>query len=102
MASVTISPAAEDALCECYRGLDAKRRTLLGSPEHLATLVREVLSMDFRSIHQRTSTETPSTPQAAGLKQQVLYSLRLSGIQIGYTIDKAGVRMWSAELIDAG
>jgi hypothetical protein len=33
----------------------------------------------------------------AGLKQLVLYSLRISGIQISYTIDKAGVRMWSAE-----
>jgi hypothetical protein len=91
--SVIISKACEQALAECYGQLNTSQQSLLGSAEHLSKLTKQVLSLDFRSFHQRSSKELPAEQSS-----QQMYNVKLAGVRIGYTIDASGVQMCYAEL----
>ena len=109
MATVTLTPSAEEDICHCWHQLPKRKRSLVGSPENFMAFVKQVLSLDVRSAHRRLQDKGSGLPQSsiplldragAGLDDGSLDILHVSllGVQVAYTITSKNVCVISASI----
>jgi hypothetical protein len=83
---VSFSPSAAVELQTAWQGIPRRYASLFSGFEHLQSLVQQVLSFDFRSLHQRQRT-SGSTEQAP------IYELHLAGLHVKYVISDQCVQV---------
>lgn len=80
VSEVCVTATAANQLTQCWEELSVGDQELMGSLQHFDTFIREVLSFDFRSAHQRISKSNSE-----------VYRVDLFGLTIEYTILSEGV-----------
>lgn len=74
---VVISSAVQEQLYKCWRR--SRSKDLIESRGHFCQLVREVLSFDVRSLHQRQTYHQGAQPATP-------YRLQLAGVELEYQL----------------
>ena len=90
---VLVDTAAQAALHDCWTSVAPKQRDLVGSAEHFERLVKEVLSLDIRSQHQRASGALSEGSEVNALQ----YNVTLLGIAITYKVADGRVILQGAK-----
>ena len=75
VSDISILATAQGLLRTCWEDLSERSLALVPTFEHFLRFVREVLSFDFRSIHQRSRMDIST-----------IYHVELFGLQFSYTV----------------
>lgn len=82
VSDVCISAAAQDQLHDCWQKLPQRMTTLAPTFEAVTEFVREVLSLDFRSLHQRVQDDSDT-----------IYNVELFGLQLSYHASQGAIKL---------